>query len=163
MASARHKRDVMLTSASAFLERIKPESPVMEKPVRRIAILAMLGAFSAWSQTAPPVIDPAAQTAEIDSLAQNLDEMDGMVRKNLLSGSSKPVSFAGEALTRYIGTSYSEYPSWMQEDHVENKNSVASMRVAMVAAPHRNLRLWSKIAFNGALYGTNKAAQNASD
>jgi hypothetical protein len=153
----------MLTSASAFLERIKSESPVMEKPVRRIAILAMLGAFSAWSQTSPPVIDPASQTAIIDSLADNLDEMDGMVRKNLLSGSSKPVSFSGEALYRYIGTTYDQYPSWMMEDHVENKNSVASVRVAMVAAPHRNLRLWSKLAFNAALYGTNKPTKRGAD
>ena len=141
MTGERHKTDIMLTSESAFMERIKSERPVMEKPVRRIAFLALLGALPAWSQTAPPVVDPATQQVLIDSIGQSLDQFEGMVRKGLLSGSSKPVSFAGEALFRFIGTSYDEYPSWMQLDRVENKNSLASVRIAMVAAPHRNLRL----------------------
>jgi hypothetical protein len=151
----------MLTSASAFLERIKSESPVMEKPVRRIAVLAMLGAFSAWSQTSPPVIDPTSQTAIIDSLADNLDDMDALMRKSMLSGSSKPVSFSGEALARFVGTSYDVNPYWMGPDQDQTKNTVASIRVAMVAAPQRNLRLWSKIAFNAAFMGTNRPASLA--
>jgi hypothetical protein len=145
----------MLTSASAFLERIKPETPVMETPVRRIAILAMLGALSAWSQTAPPVVDPGAQTALADTMRQSMDDMDALIRKSMLTGSSKPVSFSGEALVRFIGTTYDQFPSWMATDETENKNSVASVRVAMVAAPQRNLRLWSKIAFNADMYGNN--------
>ena len=125
----------------------------METPVRRIAILAMLGALSAWSQTAPPVVDPGAQTVLADSMRQSMDDMDALIRKSMLTGSSKPVSFSGEALVRFIGTSFDQYPSWMATDETENKNSLASIRVAMVAAPQRNLRLWSKIAFNADLYG----------
>ncbi|MEK7392108.1 MAG: hypothetical protein AAB214_06035, partial [Fibrobacterota bacterium] len=68
---------------------------------------------------------------------------------------SKPVSFSGEALMRFIGTSYDEYPGWMSKDAVETKNSLASVRMAMVAAPQRNLRLWSKIAFNHTFMGNN--------
>jgi hypothetical protein len=88
-------------------------------------------------------------------MRQSMDDMDALIRKSMLTGSSKPVSFSGEALARFIGTTYDQYPSWMATDETENKNSVASVRVAMVAAPQRNLRLWSKIAFNADWYGTN--------
>lgn len=128
----------------------------MPKHVRRAAILGFLGALPVWSQTAPPPIDPAVQGATLDTMEQNLDYLESSIRKSLKGGGSKPVSFSGEAVFRFIGTSYQEYPIWMSDDNTESKNSIAGIRVAMVAAPHKNLRLWSKIAFNASLYGTNK-------
>ncbi|MBK9576587.1 MAG: hypothetical protein IPO40_05905 [Fibrobacteres bacterium] len=133
----------------------------MPKHVHRAVILGFLGALPVWSQTAPPPIAPEVQAASLDTMEQNLDRLESSIRKSLKSGGSKPVSFSGEAIFRFIGTSYAEYPLWMQDDNTESKNSFASVRVAMVAAPHKNLRLWSKIAFNGALYGTNKSTSLA--
>ncbi|MBK8802046.1 MAG: hypothetical protein IPN71_08305 [Fibrobacteres bacterium] len=127
----------------------------MPKHVRRAVILGFLGALPVWSQTAPPPIAQEVQDASLDTMEQNLDRLESSIRKSLKGGGSKPVSFSGEAVFRFIGSSYEEYPTWMSDDNTESKNSVASIRVAMVAAPHKNLRLWSKIALNGALYGNN--------
>lgn len=131
----------------------------MAKPISsRTAILAVLAAMPGLVHSTPAPVGQEAQSAALDSIEQNLDPVEAQARRSLFGGGSKPVSFSGEALLRFIGTSYDEYPGWMEKDKTESKNSLASVRVAMVAAPHRNLRLWSKIAFNHALMGNNSPA-----
>lgn len=124
----------------------------------RTAILAVLAAIPGLAQSTPAPVGQEAQKAALDSIDQNLDAVEAQARRSLVGGGSKPVSFSGEALFRFIGTEYDDYPSWMTKDVTETKNSVASVRVGMVAAPHRNLRLWSKIGFNSAMMGTGKPA-----
>ena len=124
----------------------------------RTVLLAILAGTPALVHSTPAPVGQDAQSAALDSIEQNVDAVEGLARRSLFGGGSKPVSFSGEALFRFLGTSYDEYPSWMTKDVTESKNSFASVRVAMVAAPHRNLRLWSKIAFNSALMGYSKAA-----
>ncbi len=131
----------------------------MAKPISsRTAILAVLAAMPGLVHSTPAPVGQEAQTAALDSIEQNLDPVEAQARRSIFGGGSKPVSFSGEALFRFIGTSYDEYPDWLSRDVTETKNSFASIRVAMVAAPHRNLRLWSKIGFNHALLGNQKAA-----
>jgi len=89
-----------------------------------------------------------------------MESLEGQARRSIFSGGSKPVSFSGEAIFRFIGSNYDKYPSWMTQDVTETKNSSATIRIGMVAAPHRNLRLWSKIGFNAALMGYNKPANS---
>jgi hypothetical protein len=122
----------------------------------RTAILAVLASIPGWAQSTPAPVGQEAQKAVLDSIDQSLDAVESQARRSIFSGGSKPVSFAGEALLRFIGTSYDKYPGWMEKDRTENKNSFASVRVGMVAAPHRTLRLWSKIAFNAAILGYSK-------
>lgn len=129
----------------------------MAKPISsRTAILAVLAAMPGLVHSTPAPVGQEAQSAALDSIEQNLDPVEAQARRSLFGGGSKPVSFSGEALLRFIGTEYDDYPAWMGRDVTETKNSLASIRVAMVAAPHRNLRLWSKVAFNHALMGNMK-------
>jgi hypothetical protein len=129
----------------------------------RTLILAALAAMPGLAQSTPAPVGQEAQKAQLDSTEQSLDGLEGQARRSLFSGGSKPVSFSGEALMRFIGTSYDQYPSWMEKDATETKNSLASVRIGMVVAPHRTLRLWSKIAFNSALMGYNKPSQGTTD
>ena len=124
--------------------------------------LAMVSAPAVWSQTAPPALGDAAN-AELDSINAGLDRYESMARRSIMGGGSKPVSFAGEAIGRIIGSTYGDYPQWMQADATTMKNSFATLRVAMVAAPNRNLRLWSKISFNHALLGDNAPSKLVSN
>lgn len=124
----------------------------------RTLILAVLASMPGLVHSTPAPVGQEAQNAALDSIDQNLDPLEAQARRSLFGGGSKPVSFSGEALFRFIGSSYDQYPSWMTQDQTETKNSIASIRIGMVAAPHRNLRMWSKIGFNSALLGYNKAA-----
>lgn len=134
----------------------------MAKPISsRTAILAVLAAMPGLVHSTPAPVGQEAQTAALDSIEQNLDPVEAQARRSIFSGGSKPVSFSGEAIFRFIGTNYEKYPSWMAQDVTETKNSSASIRIAMVVAPHRNLRLWSKIGFSSALMGYNKPATSA--
>lgn len=118
----------------------------------------MVSAPGAWAQTAPPKLGDAAN-AELDSIQANLDKYESMARRSLVGGGSKPVSFAGEAIGKIVGSSYEKSPTWMDADKTQFKNSFATLRLGMVASPNRNLRLWSKVAFNNAMLG-NMAANN---
>ncbi len=133
----------------------------MAKPISsRTAILAVLAAMPGLVHSTPAPVGQEAQTAALDSIDQGMESLEGQARRSIFSGGSKPVSFSGEAIFRFIGSNYEKYPSWMTQDVTETKNSSASIRVGMVAAPHRNLRLWSKIGFNAALMGYNKPANS---
>jgi len=127
----------------------------------RTAILAVLASIPGWAQSTPAPVGQEAQKAVLDSIDQSLDAVESQARRSLFGGGSKPVSFAGEALMRFIGTSFDEYPSWMSKDRTETKNSLASVRMSMVAAPQRNLRLWSKLAFNHTFMGNNSPSDAA--
>lgn len=122
----------------------------------RTLILAALATMPGLVHSTPAPVGQEAQQAQLDSIDASLNDAEAMARRTLFSGGSKPVSFAGEALLRFIGSNFTSYPEWMHRDVTETKNSFGSIRVGMVAAPHRNLRLWSKIAFNHALMGANK-------
>lgn len=136
----------------------------MAKPISsRTAILAVLAAMPGLVHSTPAPVGQEAQTAALDSIEQNLDPVEAQARRSIFGGGSKPVSFSGEAIFRFIGSNYEKYPTWMTQDVTETKNSSASIRIAMVAAPHRNLRLWSKIGFNSALLGYNKPSIYAKD
>lgn len=124
----------------------------------RTIILAALATMPGLVHSQPAPVGQEAQTAALDSIEQSLDAVEGQARRSLFGGGSKPVSFSGEALMRFIGTSFDEYPSWMSKDATETKNSLAAVRVSMVVAPQRNLRLWSKIAFNHSFMGNNSPA-----
>jgi hypothetical protein len=129
----------------------------------RTLVLAALATMPGLVHSTPAPVGQEAQKAQLDSIEQGLDDIEGQARRSIFSGGSKPVSFSGEALFRFIGTSYDTYPGWMEKDATETKNSIGSVRVGMVAAPHRNLRLWSKVAFNAALMGYNKPATGSLD
>lgn len=136
----------------------------MAKPISsRTAILAVLAAMPGLVHSTPAPVGQEAQSAALDSIEQNLDPVEAQARRSLFGGGSKPVSFSGEAIMRFLGTSYDENPGWLSHDVTETKNSSASIRLAMVAAPHRNLRLWSKIAFNAQMLGYNKPANPGPD
>lgn len=136
----------------------------MAKPISsRTAILAVLAAMPGLVHSTPAPVGQEAQTAALDSIDQGLESLEAQARRSIYSGGSKPVSFSGEAIFRFLGTSYDKYPTWMAQDVTETKNSSATIRIGMVAAPHRNLRLWSKIGFNSALLGYNKPAAKAND
>lgn len=133
----------------------------MAKPISsRTAILAALAAMPGLVHSTPAPVGQEAQAAVLDSIEQNLDPVEAQARRSLFGGGSKPVSFSGEAMMRFIGTSYDKYPSWMTQDVTETKNTSASIRLAMVGAPHRNIRIWSKIAFNSQMLGNNKPANS---
>lgn len=125
---------------------------ILPKKLSALA-LAVVSVPAVWSQSTPPALGDAAKV-ELDSINAGLDQYESMARRSILSGGSKPVSFAGEAIGRIIGSTYREYPDWMQADATTMKNSFATLRVGMVAAPNRNLRLWSKVAFDHALLGS---------
>jgi len=120
-----------------------------------------LGAALRAGAEAPATVGDEATNQKIDSILQNTDKLDGLVRRSILNGGSKPVSFAGEADAKLVASSYLVEPQWMKSDKTEFKNSSVTLRMAMVAKPHRNLTLWSKLAFNNALLGYNK--QRAAD
>lgn len=124
----------------------------------RTLILAALATMPGLVHSTPAPVGQEAQQAQLDSIDASLNDAEAMARRTLFSGGSKPVSFAGEALLRFIGTNMTSYPEWMSRDVTETKNSFGSIRVGMVAAPHRNLRLWSKVALNSALLGNNQPA-----
>jgi|GEM_PF-775293 len=115
-----------------------------------------LGAALQAGATEPATIGETAISEKIDSILQNSDKLDGLVRRSIMNGGSKPVSFAGEADAKLIASSFFTAPQWMQADRTEFKNSSVTLRMAMVAKPHRNLTLWSKLAFNNALMGYTK-------
>lgn len=121
-----------------------------------------LGAALQAAATEPATIGETAVSEKIDSILQNTDKLDGMVRRSIVNGGSKPVSFAGEADAKFVASSHLVAPQWMLGDKTEFKNSNVTLRMAMVAKPHRNLTLWSKLAFNNALLGYPTAAKNAS-
>lgn len=129
----------------------------------RTLILAALATMPGLVHSTPAPVGQEAQQAQLDSIDASLNDAEAMARRTLFSGGSKPVSFAGEALLRFIGTNFTSYPEWMHRDVTETKNSFGSIRVGMVAAPHRNLRLWSKIAFNHAWMGNNQTAVHVED
>lgn len=112
-----------------------------------------LGATVPAGAVAPAAIGEEAVSQKLDSISQNGDKLDGMVRRAILNGGSKPVGFSGEAIGKFVGSSYLTAPRWMLADKTEFKNSSLTLRMAMVAKPHRNLTLWSKLAFNNALLG----------
>ncbi|MCB9497285.1 MAG: hypothetical protein H6686_10420 [Fibrobacteria bacterium] len=112
-----------------------------------------LGATFQAGASVPAAIGETAISEKIDSIDQYSDKLDGLVRRSLLNGGSKPVSFAGEADAKLVASSFYVAPQWMLADKTEFKNSQVTIRLAMVAKPHRNLTLWSKIAFNNALLG----------
>lgn len=120
-----------------------------------------LGAALQAAATEPAAIGETAVSEKIDSILQNTDKLDGMVRRSIVNGGSKPVSFAGEADAKFVASSHLVAPQWMLGDKTEFKNSNVTLRMAMVAKPHRNLTLWSKLAFNNALLGYPTAAKNA--
>lgn len=130
---------------------------ILPKTMSALA-LAMVSAPGAWAQTAPPKLGDAAN-AELDSVQNGLDKYESMARRSLVGGGSKPVSFAGEAIGKIVSSAYDKSPTWMDADKTQFKNSFVALRMAMVASPNRNLRLWSKIAFNHAMLG-NHAASN---
>lgn len=115
-----------------------------------------LGAALQAGAAEPAAIGETAISERIDSILQNSDKLDGLVRRSIMNGGSKPVSFAGEADAKLIASSYLVAPQWMKGDKTEFKNSNVTLRMAMVAKPHRNLTLWSKLAFNNALLGYTK-------
>jgi hypothetical protein len=115
-----------------------------------------LGATVPAGAVAPAAIGEEAVSQKIDSILQNGDKLDGMVRRAILNGGSKPVGFSGEAVGKFVGSSFFVAPQWMLADKTEFKNSSLTLRMAMVAKPHRNLTLWSKLAFNNALLGYNE-------
>jgi len=131
---------------------------ILPKKLSALA-LAVVSVPAVWSQSTPPALGDAAK-AELDSINAGLDQYESMARRSILSGGSKPVSFAGEAIGRIIGSTYREYPDWMQADATTMKNSFVSLRLGMVAAPNRNLRLWSKISFNNAMLGSTTNASS---
>lgn len=110
-----------------------------------------LGATLQAGATEPAPIGETAISSRNDSILQNSDKLDGLVRRTIMNGGSKPVSFAGEADAKLVASSYFVAPKWMSADKTEFKNSSVTLRMAMVAKPHRNLTLWSKLAFNNAL------------
>lgn len=112
-----------------------------------------LGAALRAGAEAPAAIGDDAINQKIDSILQNSDKLDGLVRRSIMNGGSKPVSFAGEADAKLVASSFLVAPQWMKADKTEFKNSSVTLRMAMVAKPHRNLTLWSKLAFNNALMG----------
>lgn len=122
----------------------------------------MVSTPGAWAQMAPPKLGDAAN-AELDSIQAGLDKYESMARRSLLGGGSKPVSFAGEAIGKIVSSTYGDYPDWMAADATQFKNSFATLRLGMVAAPNRNLRLWSKIAFTNGLLGNNAASSVTGD
>ena len=132
---------------------------ILPKKLSALA-LAVVSVPAVWSQSTPPALGDAAKV-ELDSINAGLDQYESMARRSILSGGSKPVSFAGEAIGHLVGSTYTTYPDWMQADATQMKNSYATLRMGMVAAPNRNLRLWSKIAFNNALLGSTASPSNA--
>jgi hypothetical protein len=96
--------------------------------------LAMVSAPGAWAQTAPPKLGEAAN-AELDSIQSNLDSYESMARRSLVGGGSKPVSFAGEAIGKIIGSTYEDHPEWMNYDASQLKNSYVALRLGMVVRP----------------------------
>lgn len=112
-----------------------------------------LGAALQTGAAAPAAIGETAVSEKLDSILQNTDKLEGLVRRSIVNGGTKPVSFAGEADAKLVASSFFVYPQWMQADKTEFKNSSVTLRMAMVAKPHRNLTLWSKLAFNNALMG----------
>lgn len=132
---------------------------ILPKKLSALA-LAVVSVPAVWSQSTPPALGDAAKV-ELDSINAGLDQYESMARRSILSGGSKPVSFAGEAIGRIIGSTYRDYPDWMQADATTMKNSFATLRMGMVAAPSRNLRLWSKVAFSNALLGSTASPSDA--
>jgi hypothetical protein len=114
------------------------------------------GATAVASATAPAAIGDSAKS-ELDSASANLDNYESQIRRSLKNGGSKPVSVSGEAIGRIIGSGYSKYPEWMTGDNTSFRNSLGTIRLNLIAAPNRSLRLWSQMAFNHALLGENKA------
>ncbi len=112
-----------------------------------------LGASFQAGASVPAAIGETAISEKIDSIDQVTDKLDGLVRRSILNGGSKPVSFAGEADAKLVASSFFVAPQWMLADKTEFKNSSVTLRMAMVAKPHRNLTLWSKLAFTNALLG----------
>ena len=132
---------------------------ILPKKLSALA-LAVVSVPAVWSQSTPPALGDAAK-AELDSINAGLDQYESMARRSILSGGSKPVSFAGEAIGHIVGSAYSTYPDWMQADVTQMKNSYVTLRVGMVASPNRNLRLWSKLSLNNALLGSTASPSNA--
>lgn len=112
-----------------------------------------LGAALQTGAAAPAAIGETAVSEKLDSILQNTDKLEGLVRRSIMNGGTKPVSFAGEADAKMVASSHFVAPQWMLGDKTEFKNSNVTLRMAMVAKPHRNLTLWSKLAFNNALLG----------
>ena len=134
---------------------------ILPKTMSALA-LAMVSTPGVWAQMAPPKLGEAAN-AELDSIQAGLDQYESMARRSLLGGGSKPVSFAGEAIGKIVSSTYADYPNWMAADATQFKNSSATIRLGMVAAPNRNLRLWSKLAFSNAMLGNNEASSEVGD
>lgn len=134
---------------------------ILPKTMSALA-LAMVSTPGVWAQMAPPKLGEAAN-AELDSIQAGLDQYESMARRSLLGGGSKPVSFAGEAIGKIVSSTYADYPAWMAADATQFKNSFATVRLAMVAAPNRNLRLWSKMALTNALLGNQAAGKKTGD
>jgi len=117
-----------------------------------LPVLALGASFQAGADV-PAATGETAISEKIDSIDQASDKLDGLVRRSILNGGSKPVSFAGEADAKLVASSFFVAPKWMLADKTEFKNSSVTLRMAMVAKPHRNLTLWSKLAFNNAILG----------